>query len=111
MDDETNLNQRDISRRKLLKVAGMGVGALALGGSSAIGLKSILSPTSAHAAAAFIKGADISWLPQMEATVTTSVWWSIGISAISVLIGWFLCYRHLIGPLGLGFVIQRKPTN
>jgi arabinogalactan endo-1,4-beta-galactosidase len=67
MEDETNVDQHDMSRRKLLKVAGMGIGALALGGSGAIGLESALTPTSAYAASTFIKGADISWLPQMEA--------------------------------------------
>jgi len=60
MDDETSLYQRSISRRTLLKVAGMGAGALALGDTLAV------TPQSAEAAT-FYKGADISWVPQMEA--------------------------------------------
>ena len=67
MDDKTRLKQHDMNRRKLLKVAGVSAGALALGGGGAISLESVLSPTSAHAASTFIKGADVSWLPQMEA--------------------------------------------
>ncbi len=66
MDDEPNLDQHDMSRRKLLKVAGIGAGALALGGGG-ITLQNVLSSTSADAASTFIKGADVSWLPQMEA--------------------------------------------
>jgi len=58
MDDVTTLNQHSISRRTVLKVAG--VGALALGGALAA------APLSAEAAT-FYKGADISWAPQMEA--------------------------------------------
>ncbi len=66
MDDEINLKRYDISRRRLLKVAGTGVSVLALGGGGII-LENALSSTPAHAASGFIKGADVSWLPQMEA--------------------------------------------
>lgn len=48
-----------LSRRLVLKTAGAGLGVLALG--------SALPSFSAQAASTFIKGADISWLPQMEA--------------------------------------------
>lgn len=58
MDDETILKLSNISRRTILKVVGAGVGALAIG--------SALPEFSAEAAT-FYKGADISWLPQMEA--------------------------------------------
>ncbi len=60
MDDEMTLNQHSISRRTLLKAAGVGAGALALGSSLAV------THHSAEAAT-FYKGADISWVPQMEA--------------------------------------------
>ena len=62
MDNETDARQLIISRRGLIKVAGAGVGALALGG----GLLPVLS-TATEAASTFIKGADVSWLPEMEA--------------------------------------------
>jgi arabinogalactan endo-1,4-beta-galactosidase len=58
MDDETNVEQGSISRRTLLKTMGAGVGALAL--------LNVLPAIPAQAAT-FIKGADVSWLPQMEA--------------------------------------------
>jgi arabinogalactan endo-1,4-beta-galactosidase len=57
-DDETNAKQDNISRRTLLKAAAAGASALALGSAFA---------SSPAEAATFIKGADISWLPQMEA--------------------------------------------
>ncbi len=60
MDDETNLRQSSVNRRTLLKAAGAGAGALVLGSALAA------FPQSAEAAT-FIKGADVSWLPQMEA--------------------------------------------
>lgn len=60
MDDETTLDQRNISRRTLLKSAVVGTGALMLGGA--------LATTSQPAeAATFYKGADISWAQQMMA--------------------------------------------
>ncbi|HEY7415665.1 MAG TPA: glycosyl hydrolase 53 family protein, partial [Ktedonobacteraceae bacterium] len=60
MDDETTLNRRSISRRTLLKAAGIGAGALTLGGA----LATISQPAEA---ATFYKGADISWAQQMMA--------------------------------------------
>jgi arabinogalactan endo-1,4-beta-galactosidase len=60
MDDEITLNQRSINRRTLLKTAVVGTGALMLGGALAA------IPQSAEAAT-FYKGADVSWVPQMEA--------------------------------------------
>jgi arabinogalactan endo-1,4-beta-galactosidase len=61
MDDEkTTWNQRSINRRTLLKAAAVGTGALMLGGALAT------TPQSAEAAT-FYKGADVSWVPQMEA--------------------------------------------
>lgn len=60
MDDIIDLKRHCISRRVLLKVVAAGVSTLALG--------SALPSFSAQAALPpFIKGADISWLPQMEA--------------------------------------------
>ena len=60
MDDKITSGQQQISRRTLLKAAGMGASALALGGA--------LSSTYQIAqAATFYKGADVSWVPQMEA--------------------------------------------
>jgi len=47
-----------VSRRTVLRAAGAGVGALALGGAL---------PALPSQAATFVKGADVSWLPQMEA--------------------------------------------
>lgn len=61
MDDQTKLDQHSINRRKFLKAAGVGTGILALGS----GLASI--PLKAEAAT-FYNGADVSWVPQMEAT-------------------------------------------
>jgi len=49
------------SRRTVLLGAAAGAGALALGATGLSGL------TEAQAASSFVKGADISWLPQMEA--------------------------------------------
>lgn len=66
MEDEIDRNQRGINRRTLLKTAGLGAGTLALG-SGVLTLKSILPSTPVEAASTFIKGADVSWLPQMEA--------------------------------------------
>src|SRR3954449_6847162 len=48
-----------LPRRSLLLGTAGGAGALALGGGA-------IAPA-AHAAAPFVKGADISWMPQMEA--------------------------------------------
>jgi arabinogalactan endo-1,4-beta-galactosidase len=48
----------------------MGLGALALGGAIKTPLQTLastLSPQTVEAASTFIKGADVSWLPQMEA--------------------------------------------
>ncbi len=61
MDDKSTLERQRLSRRTLLKAAGLGAGALALGGALA-------SPVQSAEAATFYKGADISWVPQMEAT-------------------------------------------
>ncbi|HET8841168.1 MAG TPA: glycosyl hydrolase 53 family protein [Ktedonobacteraceae bacterium] len=61
MDDKSTLKQRSMSRRTLLKVAGVGASALALGSTLAFN-------SQAAEAATFYKGADISWVPQMEAT-------------------------------------------
>lgn len=66
MDDKIDVNQHGISRRTLLKTAGVGVGALALGGGALV-LKSALPSAPVEAASTFLKGADVSWLPQMEA--------------------------------------------
>jgi arabinogalactan endo-1,4-beta-galactosidase len=61
MGNEADGPQRRIavSRRTVLRAAGTGVGALALGAAL---------PALPTQAAAFIKGADVSWLPQMEAS-------------------------------------------
>lgn len=56
---ESPASSRVLSRRLILKTASAGLGALALG--------SALPALSAQAASTFIKGADVSWLPQMEA--------------------------------------------
>lgn len=53
-----------LPRRTLIVGAAAGVGALALGQAH---------PSAAQAAAPFIKGADISWMPQMEAN---GYWWN-----------------------------------
>lgn len=60
MGNETDRPQRHgvVGRRMVLKAAGAGAGAFAL--SSAL-------PALTAQAATFIKGADVSWLPQMEA--------------------------------------------
>lgn len=60
MDDMVDLKQHCMSRRMLLKVVGASIGTITLGNA----LPSF--PTQA-APSSFIKGADISWLPQMEA--------------------------------------------
>src|SRR5450432_1634822 len=67
MDDETRISlpQQDMSRRTLLKAGSAGASILALGG--AIALEGALSSVTTEAASPFIKGADVSWLPQMEA--------------------------------------------
>lgn len=60
MDEKTDWEEHNISRRNLLKVAGASAGMFAL--------ESAFSSFPALAASLpFIKGADISWLPQMEA--------------------------------------------
>lgn len=59
MGNKHSATQIIVSRRGLIKAAGAGVGALALGG--------VLPTHPAEAASTFIKGADVSWLPQMEA--------------------------------------------
>jgi arabinogalactan endo-1,4-beta-galactosidase len=59
-EDEPEVKQREISRRTLLKVAGVGAGAVALA-------SPLFSNIAGEAAATFYKGADVSWLPQMEA--------------------------------------------
>ena len=64
MSDQDDNQKRGISRREVLKRSGMGLGALALG--------SVMEgPGNLWAAAPFVKGADISWLPQMEAAGLT----------------------------------------
>ncbi len=60
MEEKTTDKHKDLSRRTLLKIAGAGAGAAALA-------TPILSHLTADAASTFIKGADVSWLPQMEA--------------------------------------------
>lgn len=65
MEDETTVPQHGMNRRTLIKSAGVGAGALALGG--ALVLKETQSSAHVEAASTFIKGADVSWLPQMEA--------------------------------------------
>jgi arabinogalactan endo-1,4-beta-galactosidase len=69
MDDKTNSGQRHIRRRALLKVVGTSAGVLALGGAGAgtVVQEKAQSSLVAYAASPFIKGADVSWLPQMEA--------------------------------------------
>lgn len=59
MENEKVVQQHTLSRRMLLKAASAGAGALTLGG--------LLPALDAQAATTFIKGADVSWLPQMEA--------------------------------------------
>jgi arabinogalactan endo-1,4-beta-galactosidase len=58
MDDHSDLQQHDVTRRTFLKTAGASAGALALG---------VALPSMSAEAATFTKGADVSWLPQMEA--------------------------------------------
>ena len=60
MEEETAENRKEISRRTLLKLAGAGASAAALA-------TPLLSHLAADAAPTFIKGADVSWAPQMEA--------------------------------------------
>ncbi|MBR7829482.1 glycosyl hydrolase 53 family protein [Actinospica sp. MGRD01-02] len=55
------MNEISISRRHLLRAGGLGAGALALGGLGEVG------GGQAEAATTFSKGADVSWVPQMEA--------------------------------------------
>lgn len=59
MDNKVDARQHVIGRRDLLKMAGVGTGALALGG--------LFHALPVEAASTFINGADVSWLPQMEA--------------------------------------------
>ena len=56
---ETATSERDLSRRTLLRLGAVGL--------AAVGTGATLLTTSSHAASTFYKGADISWLPQMEA--------------------------------------------
>jgi len=60
-----------VSRREMLKRSGMGLGALVLGGMlkgpAQQVLNSVLNPDPVQAAT-FVRGADASWLAQMEAT-------------------------------------------
>src|SRR5438105_1014896 len=60
MDGKTNWEEHNVSRRKLLKVMGASAGMFALESASP-------SFPACSAPPPFIKGADISWLPQMEA--------------------------------------------
>jgi arabinogalactan endo-1,4-beta-galactosidase len=62
MSHQARLTPAGVSRRTLLAAAGTGAGALALA--------SVLPelPAPPAGAATFIKGADVSWLPQMEAS-------------------------------------------
>ena len=60
MDDETIWQQHNISRRKLFKVVGASASMFALECAFPF-----FSVNAVHSS--FIKGADISWLPQMEA--------------------------------------------
>ncbi|HET6705249.1 MAG TPA: arabinogalactan endo-1,4-beta-galactosidase, partial [Amycolatopsis sp.] len=55
-----------LGRRSVLLGAAAGVGALALGAGAATQAMAAVFPAQ-PAAAAFFKGADISWAPQMEA--------------------------------------------
>ncbi len=59
VDGETTSPKQGLSRRALLKLAGVGLGTIAMA--------QALAALPAEAASTFIKGADISWLPQMEA--------------------------------------------
>ena len=58
--NKPNAQTRGLSRRALLKLAGAGLGTLAFA-------EALAAIPSASAASSFIKGADVSWLPQMEA--------------------------------------------
>jgi arabinogalactan endo-1,4-beta-galactosidase len=58
MPEENHQGGRGLRRRRVLLSAAAGAGALALGASHS---------GRAAAAAAFVKGADVSWLPQLEA--------------------------------------------
>ncbi len=60
MDDNHTSGQWRLTRRTFLKAAGLGAGALA--GST------LASASQLVEAATFYKGADVSWVPQMEAT-------------------------------------------
>jgi arabinogalactan endo-1,4-beta-galactosidase len=60
MDDGITLQQHILNRRTFLKAAGIGASTLAFGNTLAA------FPETAEAAT-FYKGADISWVPQMEA--------------------------------------------
>ena len=60
IEDENAEKQPGISRRTLLKIAGAGAGALALA-------SPLFTNIAGEAASTFYKGADVSWLPQMEA--------------------------------------------
>ncbi len=59
MDNEIDVQQHTMGRRMLLKAVGAGASALAVG--------ELLPVLPAQAASTFVKGADVSWLPQMEA--------------------------------------------
>jgi arabinogalactan endo-1,4-beta-galactosidase len=57
-----------LTRRSVLKGAGLAGAGAALGGAGALGtLANLATPQSAEAQTTFYKGCDISWLPQMEA--------------------------------------------
>ena len=60
MEEEITEKRPEISRRTLLKIAGAGAGALALA-------SPLFTNIAGEAASTFYKGADVSWLPQMEA--------------------------------------------
>ena len=60
MEEDVAEKRPEISRRMLLKVAGAGAGALALA-------SPLFTNIAGEAASTFYKGADVSWLPQMEA--------------------------------------------
>jgi arabinogalactan endo-1,4-beta-galactosidase len=60
MEEKTSGKKLEISRRTLIKAAGVGAGAAALA-------SPLLSHLAADAAPAFVKGADVSWAPEMEA--------------------------------------------
>ncbi|HET6708439.1 MAG TPA: arabinogalactan endo-1,4-beta-galactosidase, partial [Amycolatopsis sp.] len=66
MNDRPEIVSPPLGRRSVLLGAAAGVGALAWGAGAATQAMAAVFPAQ-PAAAAFFKGADISWAPQMEA--------------------------------------------